>query len=46
MTASCAAMALTFAAYAAPDGWQHPVAVAAVAGLAAVNYRGVTRTPG
>ena len=43
-TASCAAMALTFAAYAAPDGWQRPVAVAAVVALAAVNYRGVTRT--
>jgi APA family basic amino acid/polyamine antiporter len=37
-------MALTFAAYAAPDGWQRPVAVAAVVALAAVNYRGVTRT--
>ncbi|MGV8895622.1 MAG: APC family permease [Rhodoglobus sp.] len=43
-TASCAAMALTFAAYAAPAGWQKPVAVAAVCALAAVNYRGVTRT--
>ena len=43
-TASCAAMALTFASYAAPTGWERPVAVAAVAGLAAVNYRGVTRT--
>lgn len=43
-TASGTAMALTFAAYAAPEGWQRPVAVAAVAGLAAVNYRGVTRT--
>lgn len=43
-TASCAAMALTFAAYAAPDGWQRPVAVTAVVALAAVNYRGVTRT--
>lgn len=43
-TASCAAMALTFAAYATPEGWQRPVAVAAVVGLAAVNYRGVTRT--
>jgi APA family basic amino acid/polyamine antiporter len=43
-TASCAAMALTFAAYAAPEGWQRPLAVAAVLGLAAVNYRGVTRT--
>ncbi len=43
-TASCAAMALTFAAYVVPPGWQKPVAVAAVAGLAAVNYVGVTRT--
>lgn len=45
-TASCAAMALTFAAYVAPAGWQRPVAVAAVVGLAAVNYRGITRTAG
>jgi APA family basic amino acid/polyamine antiporter len=45
-TASCAAMALTFAAYAVPAPWQRPAAVAAVAGLAAVNYRGVTRTAG
>ncbi|MCL3861115.1 APC family permease [Actinotalea sp. K2] len=43
-TASCAAMALTFAAYAAPAGWERPVAVAAVVCLAAVNYRRVTRT--
>ncbi|MFF1528842.1 APC family permease [Cellulomonas sp. NPDC058312] len=43
-TASCAAMALTFAAYAAPPGWERPLAVAAVVGLAAVNYRGITRT--
>jgi APA family basic amino acid/polyamine antiporter len=43
-TASCAAMALTFASYAAPAGWERPVAVAAVIALAAVNYRGVTRT--
>jgi APA family basic amino acid/polyamine antiporter len=43
-TASCAAMALTFAAYAVPPSWQRPVAVAAVVTLAAVNYRGVTRT--
>lgn len=43
-TASCAAMALTFAAYAAPPGWERPLAVAAVVALAAVNYRGVTRT--
>ncbi|WP_232667514.1 APC family permease [Pseudonocardia sp. TRM90224] len=45
-TASCAAMALTFAAYAVPSAWQRPVAVAAVLALAAVNYRGVTRTAG
>jgi len=43
-TASCAAMALTFAAYAVPEAWQRPVAMLAVVGLAAVNYRGVTRT--
>lgn len=43
-TASCAAMALTFAAYAAPPGGERPVAVAAVVTLAAVNYRGITRT--
>ncbi|WP_422215248.1 APC family permease [Microbacterium sp.] len=42
--ASCAAMAMTFAAYAAPAGWEIPVAVAAVAALAAVNCFGVTRT--
>lgn len=43
-TASCAAMALTFAAYAAPPGWERPVALGAVVLLAAVNYRGITRT--
>ena len=43
-TASCAAMALTFAAYAAPAAWQRPVAAGAVVVLASVNYRGVTRT--
>ncbi len=43
-TASSAAMALTFAAYAAPAGWERPVAITAVVLLAAVNYRGVTRT--
>lgn len=45
-TASCAAMALTFASYAV-DGsrWvQRLVAVAAVVAIAALNYRGVTRT--
>lgn len=42
--ASCAAMAMTFAAYAAPDGWQMPVAITAVIALAVVNCLGVTRT--
>ena len=42
-TASCAAMALTFAAYAVP-GYEKPVALAAVTLLAAVNYRGISRT--
>jgi APA family basic amino acid/polyamine antiporter len=45
-TASAAAMAMTFAAYAAPAGWERPVAIAAVIVLAAVNYHGVTRTAG
>jgi basic amino acid/polyamine antiporter, APA family len=45
-TASAAAMAMTFAAYAAPAGWERPVAIAAVVVLAAVNYHGVTRTAG
>ncbi|MFC8303273.1 APC family permease [Specibacter sp. NPDC057265] len=43
-TASAAAMAMTFAAYAAPAGWERPLAIAAVIALAAVNYHGVTRT--
>jgi APA family basic amino acid/polyamine antiporter len=43
-TASCAAMALTFAAYVAPTGWERPLAVVAVIVLSAVNYRGITRT--
>lgn len=45
-TASCAAMALTFASYVLPDAgwWRRLVAVAAVAALAALNYRGITRT--
>ncbi|MDQ0613521.1 APA family basic amino acid/polyamine antiporter [Microbacterium sp. W4I4] len=42
--ASCAAMAMTFAAYAAPEQWRTPVAVLAVAALGAVNCFGVTRT--
>ena len=46
-TASCAAMALTFAAYAVPgaSAWGHRlVAVAAVAVLTLANLRGITRT--
>ena len=45
-TASCAAMALTFAAYAVdgPRWLQRVVALAAVLALAAVNYHGITRT--
>ncbi|MGP9500932.1 APC family permease [Specibacter sp. AOP5-B1-6] len=43
-TASSAAMAMTFAAYAAPPGWERPVAIAAVVLLVAVNYRGISRT--
>jgi basic amino acid/polyamine antiporter, APA family len=45
-TASCAAMALTFATYVVPDNdWlRRLLALAAVIALAAVNYRGVTRT--
>lgn len=42
-TASCAAMAMTFAAYAAP-GAARPVAALAVAALVAVSTRGITRT--
>ena len=45
-TASCAAMALTFAAYVLPAPWQRPLAVTAVLAVAAVNYRGITRTAG
>ncbi len=42
-TASCAAMALTFGAYAAPH-LRRPLAVAAVVLVTAINYRGVRRT--
>ncbi|MCU1364476.1 MAG: amino acid/polyamine/organocation transporter, superfamily [Ilumatobacteraceae bacterium] len=42
-TASCAAMALTVGAYAAPS-WQRPIAVTAVVCLTAVNYLGVRKT--
>jgi APA family basic amino acid/polyamine antiporter len=45
-TASCAAMAITFAAYAVPEPLvaQRLVAVAGVVALTAVNYRGISRT--
>jgi APA family basic amino acid/polyamine antiporter len=43
-TASCAAMAMTFAAYLAPPVWQRPLAIVAVIAIAAVNLRGITRT--
>ncbi|GAB2962220.1 APC family permease [Amycolatopsis acidiphila] len=45
-TASCAAMALTFATYAVPGPWwlQRVVAVAGVVALAVLNNRGMTRT--
>ncbi len=42
-TASCAAMALTFGHYLAPD-YAVPVAVAAVVALTGVNLLGITRT--
>ncbi len=42
-TASLAAMALTFGSYLAP-GWERPVGIGAVAAMAAVNYRGVSKT--
>lgn len=42
--ASCAAMAMTFASYAAPAEWRIPVAVAAVVALTAVTCAGATRT--
>jgi basic amino acid/polyamine antiporter, APA family len=47
-TASCAAMALTFAAYAVPSSlWAQRLAgVGAVVALTAANYRGITRTAG
>lgn len=45
-TASCAAMALTFASYAVPGApWlQRLVAIIAVIALTSLNYRGITRT--
>ena len=45
-TASCAAMAMTFAAYALPDAgwWTRLLAAAAVVVFTVLNLRGVTRT--
>lgn len=43
-TASAAAMATAFAAYAAPAGWSRPVAAGAVIVVVLVNCLGVTRT--
>lgn len=43
-TASSAAMALTFAAYAVPQAWVKPVAILAVVALTVVNSLGITRT--
>jgi APA family basic amino acid/polyamine antiporter len=45
-TASCAAMALTFATYALPHHpmAQRAIAITAVGALAAMNYRGVAKT--
>jgi APA family basic amino acid/polyamine antiporter len=45
-TASCAAMAMTVAAYAVDGPWwaERLVAIAAVVALTALNYRGITRT--
>jgi APA family basic amino acid/polyamine antiporter len=45
-TASCAAMALTFASYAVPgpDWSRRLVAIVAVCALAGLNYRGITKT--
>jgi APA family basic amino acid/polyamine antiporter len=47
-TASCAAMALTFASYAVPGSeWaQRLTALAAVLAMTAANYHGITRTAG
>lgn len=45
-TASCAAMAMAFAAYALPAGgaWQRALAAGAVVAFTVLNLRGVTRT--
>jgi APA family basic amino acid/polyamine antiporter len=43
-TASCAAMALTFAAYVAQGDWLRPVAAGVVVVVTLVNCAGITRT--
>lgn len=43
-TASCAAMALTFAYYVAPEGWERTTAAALVAIITTINYVGISRT--
>ncbi|MFK4730836.1 APC family permease [Agromyces mediolanus] len=43
-TASCAAMAMTAAAYLVPLDWQKPAAIGAVVVLSALNLLGITRT--
>lgn len=43
-TASCAAMALAFGFYVAPDGWERPAAALAVVAITAAGYRGIHRT--
>ena len=43
-TASSAAMAITFAAYAVPPPWQRATAILAVVALTVVNTLGITRT--
>jgi len=42
--ASCAAMSLAFASYAAPDGWEKPIAIGAVVGLVGLSSFGISRT--
>jgi len=43
-TASCAAIALVFASYVAPDGWEKPFAVIVVVAATVLNLLGVNRT--
>ncbi|GHG51737.1 amino acid transporter [Flavimobilis marinus] len=43
-TASCAAMALAFGTYVAPEGWARLAAAGVVVAITAAGYRGVHRT--